>query len=158
MTALRLWFAGRSLRERRLLLVAAALAAVTLLWGAVLRPLGDALAAATERQTDAAVRLADTRAQVAALRRIDRVRGVAPVVALADTVRAEAAEAGFTLAALDPDGADRVRVAIASAKGGAVVGWLARLERMGVIVEGAKLTDHGDRTVAVDLTLGARGR
>ena len=36
MTGLRHWFEGRSLREKRLLLVMAALAVLTLLWGAVI--------------------------------------------------------------------------------------------------------------------------
>ena len=157
MNALRLWFAGRSLRERRLVLVAAALALLTLVWGGVIRPLGDALANARARQADAVLRLADTRTAIAAIRAARSSR-VALTGSLADTVRASAEAAGFTLASLDPQGADRVRVGIASARGGALVGWLAQLERSGVLVDSAQLADHGDRTVGVDLTLKARGR
>ena len=157
MNALRLWFAGRSLRERRLILGAVALALLTLVWGGVLRPLGDALAGARERQEDAVLRLADTRTAVDAIRAAQANR--TPLTgSLADTVRASADEAGFTLASLDQQGADRVRVGIASARGGALVGWLARLERSGVLVDAAQLTDHNDHTVGVDLTLKARGR
>ena len=156
MNALRLWFAGRSLRERRLILGAAMLAVLVLLWFALLRPLDDALADARARETDAVMRLADTRASLDALRSAGRA---APLGApLADTVRASADQAGFALASLDPAGSDRVRVGIASAKGGALIGWLARLERQGVLVDAAQLTDHGDHTLGVDLTLKARGR
>lgn len=159
MNALRLWFAGRSLRERRLILVAGALAALVLVWAGLIRPLGDALSSARERQADAALRLADTRAAVDAVRaaRGSPLTGT-PNGTLADTVRASADQAGFALASLDVQGPDRVRVGIASARGGALVGWLARLEGAGVLVDRAQLTDHGDRTLGVDLTLRARGR
>lgn len=158
MNGLRLWFAGRSLRERRLILGAAALALLTLVWIGVIRPLGDALADARERQVDAVLRLADTRNAVDALHAAQASRGAPLTGTLADVVRASAAEAGFTLASLDQQGPDRVRIGIASARGGALVGWLARLERSGVLVDAAQLTDHGDRTVGVDMTLKARGR
>ena len=158
MNALRLWFAGRSLRERRLLLVMAALAVVTIAWGGIWRPLDDALARASERQADAVLRLADTRTAVDAVHDAQAARGAAVTGSLADAVRASADTAGFTLASLDPAGPDRVRVGIASARGGALVAWLARLEAAGVLVEAAQLTDHGDRSFGVDLTLKARGR
>ena len=48
MTGLRHWFEGRSLREKRLLLVMAALAVLTLLWGAVIRPVGDGLSSGSQ--------------------------------------------------------------------------------------------------------------
>lgn len=158
MNALRLWFAGRSLRERRLILGAAVLALLLLLWAALLRPLGDALSDARAREADAVLRLADTRASVEAIRTAQASRGAAATGPLADVVRASADQAGFAIASLDPVGADRVRVGIAAAKGGALIGWLARLERSGVLVDAAQLTDHGDHTLGVDLTLKARGR
>ena len=57
-----------------------------------------------------------------------------------------------------PDWAGRVRVGIQSARGAAIDAWLARLEARGVIVDQATLTDNGDRTLGVDLTLRAQGR
>jgi len=158
MTGLRAWFQSRSLRERRLILAMLALAALTLVWGAIIRPLGDALSAARERHADAVVRLATTEAAVDTLRQIGARRTRPLSGTLPDVVRAAANEAGFALASLDQQAPDRVHVGIQSARAGVLVGWLARLERAGVLVDNARLTDNGDRTVGVDLTLKERGR
>ena len=158
MTGLRAWFLSRSLRERRLILAMLALAALTLVWGGIIRPLGDALSAARERHADAVVRLATTEAAVDTLRRIGARRTRPLTGTLPDVVRAAANEAGFALASLDQQAPGRVHVGIQSARAGVLVGWLARLERAGVLVDNARLTDNGDRTVGVDLTLKERGR
>lgn len=155
MTRLRAWFATRSLRERRLLLVAGALALVTVLWGGIVLPVRDALSSARERHADAVDRLGAT---IARVDRLEQVRKRPPLTGdLTGIVRAEAAEAGFALATIDPQGADRVRATIQSARPGALAGWLARIEARGVLVDSATLTDHGDRTVGAVLVLKARG-
>lgn len=150
------WFDALSLREKRLVLVMLALAALTLVWLAVIRPLGDALSDARQRQADAVVRLGETAAAVDAIRQLRRAPGLTGT--LADTVRVRAAEAGFAIASLDEDGPGRVRVGIAGARPAALVQWLARLEAAGVLVDAATLTDKGDRSVAVQLTLKARAQ
>jgi len=155
MTGIRPWFAARSKREQRLLLVMAALAIVTAVWGLVVRPFGDAMASARERHADAVIRLGQTRADVDALRSIRAGRPITGT--LPDAVRAYAEQAGFTVASLDPDGAGGVRVSIPSARGNAMVSWLARLERAGIVVDAATLADNGDRTVSARLVLKARG-
>ncbi len=155
MTPLRLWFDGRAPREKKLLLVMAALAVLTLVWAAVIRPVGDGLSSARERHADAVTRLGETQAQVAALRTIQRNRARPLTGTLADVVRAEADQAGFSLASLDQDGT-RVRVGIQSARPAALVAWLARLERIGILVDTATMTDNGDKTVGVALALKAR--
>ena len=154
MSGLRVWFAARSLRERRLLLVAAALAVVTLIWGGVVIPVRDALSSARERHAGAVDRLGTTIARVDLLRRVGRRPAVAGD--LVTLVRAEADGAGFALATIDADGVDRVRATIQSARPGALAGWLARLEARGVLVDSATLTDHGDRTVGAVIVLKAR--
>lgn len=154
MTSLREWFSGRSKREQRLLLVMVALAVVTFIWALVIRPMSDAMASERERHTAAVIRLGETQAAIDTLRQRRLMRPFAGD--LADTVRALAGEAGFAIASLDPDGAGGVRVAIPSARGAAMTAWLARVERAGLIVESATLTDNGDRTVAARLVL--RGR
>lgn len=157
MTSLRAWLEGRSLRERRLILAMFALAAVTIIWGGILRPLGDALASARTRHEDAVVRLGETQARVEAVRLIGRGSPSAIVPSLADEVRARAAESGFTLTSVEPDGSDRVRVAVQAARPGALTGWLARLERRGLIVDQVAFTANPDRTVGATLTLRSRG-
>lgn len=156
MTGLRIWFDGRSLREKRLLLVMAALAALTLVWAGIILPVGDGLASARSRHADAVLRLGETEARVDALRDVQKLRPPPLTGALVDVVRGYAADAGFALASVDPDGADRVRVGIASARPGALVPWLARLERAGILVDAAAMTNNGDRTVGATLTLRAR--
>ena len=155
MTPLRLWFDGRAPREKKLLLVMVALAVLTLIWAAIIRPVGDGLSSARERHADAVTRLGETQAQVAALRDIQRGRARPLTGTLADVVRVEADQAGFTLASLDQDGA-RVRVSIQSARPTALVAWLARLERIGVLVDTATMTDNGNKAVGVALVLRAR--
>lgn len=158
MTGLRTWFDARSLREKRLLLVMLALAVLTLVWAGIIRPVGDALASVHTRYTDAVLRLASTEAQVDTLRTIQARRSQPLTGTLADVVRGDADEAGFALASLDAQAPDRVHVGIQSARPGALVAWLARLERRGVLVDNARLTDNGDHNVGVDLTLKERGR
>ena len=144
MKALKLWFDGRSLREKRLLLVMGALLVVTIIWGGILRPLGDGLSSARERHADAVIRLGEAQAIAAELTQRRR-----RPPALSGTL-------GFTLSALTEDGPGRVRAQIASARPAALTPWLARLERGGVLVEQATLTDNGDRTVGVALLLRTR--
>lgn len=158
MMALRSWFGGRSPREKRLLLVMAGLAIVTIVWGLILRPLGDAMAGARERHAAAVVRYGETAARVEALRDARAARVPLLTGSLADAVRARAEQAGFPLASLDSAGNDGVSVSIQSARGAALTAWLARLERAGIVVEGATLTDNGDRTVAARLVLRSRGQ
>ena len=67
MTALRAWFDGRSLRERRLLLVMTALLVLVILWAGIIRPVGDGLSSARGRHADAVVRLGETEAAVEAI-------------------------------------------------------------------------------------------
>jgi general secretion pathway protein M len=51
-----------------------------------------------------------------------------------------------------------VQIAIASARPGALIGWIADLEASGILVDRLGTTDNGDRTVAVQMTLKAQGQ
>lgn len=153
----RAWFDARSLREKRLLLVMAALLALTVVWYGVIRPVGDGLSDARARHADAVIRLGETQAAVTAIRQAQLNRPPPLTGTLADAVRARATEAGFTLASLTEDGPGRVRVAIQSARPAALVPWVARLESAGILVDAATFTDNRDRTVGVSMTLKARG-
>lgn len=151
------WFGDRSLREKRLLIVMAGLAVLTLVWAGIIRPLGDGLSSARERHTDAVIRLAETEARVKAVESLQRDLG-APLNAPLDAViRDRANETGFALASVAPQGQGGVQIAIASARPGALFGWIARLESAGILVDALSTTDNGDKTVSVQMTLKARG-
>lgn len=158
MTGLRGWFDERSLRERRLILVMLALLAVTVVWAGIIRPLDDALASARARHADAVVRLGEVQARVDAVRSVQRRGPVNLPLALADEVRVRASEAGFTLASVEPGGADRVRVTIQAARPGALTAWLARLEARGILVESAALTPGAAGEVSAALALRSRAQ
>ncbi len=143
------WFDGRSRREKWLILVMLALMGVALLWG-IARPVDEALSSARRRNADAAIRLAQTEAQVAAVKAIRKARPEAPAGALDQLVRTSAATAGFTLDSVALDGT-KLRVHVNSARGGALLAWLGGLEAQGVLVDQADITDAGNQNVAANL-------
>jgi general secretion pathway protein M len=155
---LKLWFAERSLREKRLVLAMAALAGLTLIWAVIIRPISDGLSSTRERHADAVIRLAQTQARVAAVTALQRHRP-APIQASLDAViRERANDAGFALASVTPQGQDRVQISIASARPSALFGWIAGLEDAGILVDSLGTTDNGDKTVSAQITLKVRGQ
>lgn len=151
--AIRTWFDARSVRERVMVLVMLALLVIVVIWGTVV-PLSEALSSARQRNADVAVRLARTQAQVDAVKALRRSRSAAPAGPIDETVRQTAAAAGFTLDSVAPDG-NRVRVHINSARGGALMAWLAALEAQGVLVDDLNASDNGNRAVGADITFRA---
>lgn len=154
---LKTWFDGRSLREKRMLLVMAALAALTLLWAGIILPVTDALSSSKERHADAVVRLGETQARLTVLRDLQRDRPAALGGPLDAIIRTRANDAGFPLSLATPLGSDRVQIAITSARPGALLAWIGELERSGILVDSLNMTNNGDQTVAAQLTLKARG-
>ena len=147
------WFAARSLRERRLILVMLGLAAVTLVWATIILPVRNGLSSARTRYTDAVVRLGVAEAGLVRMKAIQR-RVAAPLSgALGDAVRASAQEAGLSLTSLDPNASDRVQAGVATARAGALTGWIARLEASGVVVDTLTIAANGDGTVNAQMTL-----
>lgn len=156
MSGIRTWFDGRSLRERRLLLVMGALAAVTLVWGVLILPVRNGLSSSRARYTDAVVRLGEAETGISQVKSLQR-RPAAPLGgSLADVVRARADAAGFALASLDVDGPDRVRASIATARAGALMQWIAQLERDGMLVDELSVTGAGGGSVTAQMTLRMR--
>lgn len=156
MSGVRSWFEARSLRERRMILVMLALAAVTLVWGAIIVPVRGGLSSSRTRYTDAVVRLGAAQAQLAQVKAIDRRQFQPVALPLADTVRARADAAGLVLASLDADANDRVRASVATARAGALMAWVAGLEREGVLVDALTVTPDGAGAVRAEMTLRAR--
>lgn len=147
---LKSWFDGRSQREKWLILVMLALFAVTLAWG-VIRPIDEALSSARRANADAATRLAETRAQVDAVKAVRHARPEPPAMPIDTLVRESAASAGFALDSVAADG-PRLRIHLNSARGGALLAWLGDLEAQGVLVDHLAVTDAGNRNVAADIT------
>lgn len=146
----RAWFDGRSRREKWMILAMLALLGVTIVWVVVL-PIDDALSSARRANADAAVRLAQTRARVDAVKALRRARPEAPAAPLDALVRESASAAGFALESVTPDGT-KLRVHLNSARGGALLAWLGGLEDQGVIVDQLNVTDAGNHNVAADIT------
>ncbi|MEO9132763.1 MAG: type II secretion system protein GspM [Sphingomonas sp.] len=154
----RLWFAARSLREKRLLIVMVALAAVTLVWALIIRPVNDGLSDARQRHTDAVILLADTQARVKAVAAIEQQHPAAIAAPLDTIIRDRANEAGFALTNVTADGPNRVQIAIATARPGALFGWFAQLESAGILVDSLVTADNGDKTVSAQISFKVRGQ
>lgn len=151
------WFRARSLREQRLLLVMAALLALTIVWAGIILPVSDALSTARTRHDAAVVVLAETEARVRDVRALERDRP-APLGAPLDTIiRDRANSAGFALANVTRVGDNGVQIGIGSARPGALMAWIAGLEDDGILVDTLTLTDNGDKTVAAQASLRVRG-
>jgi general secretion pathway protein M len=155
---LRLWFAGRTQREQRMLLAMVALAALTLVWVGIIWPVTDGLSSARERHADAVIRLAETQARVKEVETLQRNRPAALEAQLDSVIRDRANEAGFALASVSPDGPNRVQITIATARPGPLFGWIAGLEASGILVDSLATTDNGDKTVSAQLALKVRGQ
>jgi general secretion pathway protein M len=157
--SLRSWWRGRTIREQRLLLVMFGLVAVVLLWLLIVRPLGDALSRARERYADAALELAEARAQARLIGQLES-NGPASLAEPIDAlINRSAAEAGFPVARLDREGEAQATLVLASVRPQAFFGWLAQMEsNRGLIVERLNTTTNSDRTLSVQVTFRARGR
>lgn len=137
MRALRDWFAGRTVRERRLIALMGLVVVFVFGWLLAIRPLLDAEAGVRAHQLAAVERLGAVRNRMDALAATDGQRVAAGRAAGAVDlyVAQSAAEAGFTLDRNDPAGADRTSVAIATARPTALFSWLSGLEGSGVTVD-----------------------
>lgn len=155
--ALRAWFDGRSLRERRMLLVMAAMIVLTVLWFAIFLPISDGLYSSRTRLNDAVIRLGDAQAERDAIADLAKSRPQPIPGALADYLRQSAGDAGFALSNVAPQGDDRVQIAIPTARPGALFAWIADLEKAGVIVSTIEVSNNGDQTVAAQILLMKRG-
>lgn len=145
------FWAERTQRERVLLGVMFAFAAVIFLWFGVAKP----LMAARER---AEMRLASAsdEAGLIAARRATRAgdgRGYRGRVPAADLVKTMGSAAGFTVTRADSDGAGGVSLAVASAKAPALFSYLAGLERQGLRVATIDLRGNPDGSLAAEATL-----
>ena len=146
------WWAGRSQRERVLLLVMLALALPILAWLLVLRPIDNALETARADHWAATTRLIQVRSDAGLLK--------SAAVSANETAQAIAARsasaAGFVPSRLDPTPDGKAMLSLPSAKPAALARWLEALDREGIIVETISMRPNSDATVAVEAVLRAR--
>lgn len=151
-----LWYRGRTPRERLLIAVGGAFALFGLLY-LVSVPVTDALADARARHADAVIAMGETQVRVDAIKAAQGAHAAPLDTPLDALIRTRADAAGFALTDVTPQGGDRVRIAIASARPGALLAWIASLEQSGILVDTLGTTDNGDRTVAATLALKVQG-
>jgi general secretion pathway protein M len=154
----RYWWSGRSTREQGLLGVMVVLFGLLLFWALIIRPIDAARLAAIQR-LDAAT-LASGRVSAAAESIRDARRTAPPTLSatLPVAVGQAAETAGFTMARLDAQGADRVTIAISTARSPALFAWFAVLSKQGVVVDRVTLRTNSDATLAVEGVLRVQGR
>lgn len=150
------WWRARSLREKRLMLVAAALLLLVMIWLLVIRPLADAQANADARLDAAVTDLARVRAEAASLKQQAGTTTGTPVPQpIGPFLTQSAAEQGFTNALVVPSAATRASVSIPQARPPALFGWIAQLEGRGLVVETLTARSNADQSIAVEVTFRA---
>ncbi|MET0180873.1 MAG: type II secretion system protein GspM [Novosphingobium sp.] len=155
----RTWYHGLTARERVLVAIAAALAALIVFVFAIVLPLGRAHDAAHVRHRVAVEASARLLAQLAALD-APAPEAARPMLAgpLAQVVAVSADNAGFVLQTNQPQGNDDAVVAVPTARPSAALAWLDSLAAQGIVVDNLTMTPTADGGVAVNATLRRVGR
>lgn len=150
---LRARWAAFTRRERLLVGIALALAAlVVAIWG-VLLPLGRAYEAARARHAEIVQASARVGAKLAAL---DAAPVAAGTTAMGQRLTAAAGQAGLTLQSVDPRG-DGIAVTIAGARPAAVLGWIDSLGRQGVAIDAISLAPAPDGSLGATVNVRPAG-
>lgn len=152
------WWRLRSPREQRLLLVMLAMFAIVFAWLGVIRPLGDRLADARGRHERAVLAVAAAREQADLIAAMQRAAPPPQGLPVSELVDRAAKEAGFSAAAVTPEGPTRASVSIGAVRPQAFFGWVAELQRRhGLIVDRLSARTNSDATLAVELSVRGRG-
>ncbi len=151
----KLWWAGRTARERWMLLVMFALIVLVVGWLGVVRPLGNAQDDARLRLETAVTTLAEARARAAVPAETARPTATAqpPIDVL---LTRTASEAGFANARIDAQSPTRASVVIEAGRPQALFGWIGALEGQGVTVEGLRARPNQDRTIQLEASFAIR--
>lgn len=153
------WWSGRTLRERRMLMVMAALLLATAVWLGMVRPILDWRTAAAERAETASATLAGVRTAVASLGP-SRAPTTAPAEGLEPLIRRTAEAAGLdVVTAMSASG--QLGFQLSRVQSGPLFAWLSALEtdhRLGVcslgVVENADATLNVEGAVSVGACAG----
>jgi general secretion pathway protein M len=151
MGALRIWWAERSPRERRLVAFMLVLLAAVVLKFLILQPLKSYVESAQPR-LEAAERL---RARAFASTQQGATSGQPhSPLPLADRITGSASEAGFELTRNERDASGSYQIEIGFVRAPALYTWLAKLEEQGVMVRALHLTTRSDATLSATMSLG----
>ena len=159
LASLQAWWRGRTRREQILLLILFVLFGITLFWLLVVRPLGDSLAAAKERHSEAVIALAEAKSGAAAIGRLERERPASLSGPVERFVTESASAAGFQLSRIQGESAGKVNLAIEAARPQALFAWVSETEtKNGLIVERLTANANSDRSLSAQITFRARSR
>lgn len=144
-----MWWSGRTLRERRLLMVMIGLLLATLVYLAVVRPVLAWRAVAAERVEVASATLSEVRTSIAALGPV-RPRAIPPAEGLEPLVRRTAASAGLDVVTL-MSGSGQLGFQLSRTGSGPLFIWLAALESdHGLVICSLGVTENADATLNVE--------
>lgn len=152
-SALKTWFATRSPRERRLLILMGIIALPILFWLLLLRPLDAAHDEALDRY-----RLAlDRNGRIAAMTGIDQSDIAPPVIdgSIATFLTDHAAQRGVTLSSATDTSGATAEIAIETISAGEFARWVDALEQDGLHLETLRLSPSSDG-VLVNASVGSR--
>ncbi len=142
------WWQALSLREQRLVGVAAVLAAVVLLW-MIVRPLVSYLGGLGDEHKFAIERAARIEAKAALVEGAAAPAGSSITGPLDQWIAVSAGDTGLTLDRNEARGDGAATLAIASARAPAVIGWLAQLEAQGLVIDRLTISPGTDGSVGV---------
>jgi general secretion pathway protein M len=144
-----MWWSGRTLRERRLLMVMVGLLFATLIFLGVVRPVLSWRAAAADRAEAASATLAEARAAVAALGPV-RPRAAPPAEGLEPLVRRTAAAVDLDVVTL-MSASGQLGFQLSRTGSGSLFVWLAALETdHGLVICSLGVTENADATLNVE--------
>ena len=147
------WFVGLSQREKILVGFAGLLLAGLVGYYGIARPTFGAMTAAEQRYVDAVEQQARIEAKVAALQQPVDGTVVKFSGAIDAFVGQSAGETGIAVASVTPQSGSRVNMVVESAKPTALFGWLARIEREGIVVESLSVNPTDSGAISATLTL-----
>ena len=151
------WYIGVTLRERILVSVAGALAALIVLIYGIVLPVGNALDEAAVRHREATERAGRIAAGIDMLKRAPQGRAAVVSGPVEQVAAGSAHEAGFVVQSNQKRGADMAVLVIPTARPSAVLAWLDGLAGQGLAVEQVTMTPAPDGSVAVNVTLRKAG-
>lgn len=146
---LQLWYSGRTLRERRMLMVMAALLLAVIVWLGVVRPVLAWRSAAADRAAASAETLAEVRTAVATLSP-PRTPTQPPAEGLDPLIRRTAGAAGLEVViAMSPSG--QLGFQLSRVRSGPLFAWLATLEAdHGLSICDLGVIENADATLNVE--------